>query len=103
MRETIRLFKNIIFSAILIGLVITVNSCSDENQELIVVENKKKTMFPPAFDFIECIDLFNILNAEISGQARISDANYLYLLGLYSFFENVLHIHTESSLRLSIT
>ncbi len=44
-------------------------------------------MFPPPFELIECIDLFNILNAEISGLARISDTNYLYLIGL-SFFEN---------------
>ncbi|CAF1239582.1 unnamed protein product [Rotaria sordida] len=37
-------------------------------------------MFPPPFELIECIDLFNILNAEINGLARISDINYLYLL-----------------------
>lgn len=37
-------------------------------------------MFPPPFELIECIDLFNILNAEINGLARISDTNYLYLL-----------------------
>ncbi|CAF1108289.1 unnamed protein product [Adineta ricciae] len=37
-------------------------------------------MFPPPYELIECIDLFNILNAEINGLARISDTNYLYLL-----------------------
>jgi hypothetical protein len=41
-------------------------------------------MFPPPFELIECIDLFNILNAEINGLARISDTNYLYLLGLFA-------------------
>ena len=43
-------------------------------------------MFPPPFELIECIDLFNILNAEINGLARISDINYLYLLGSYLFY-----------------
>ena len=42
-------------------------------------------MFPPPFELLECIDLFNILNAEINGLARISDTNYLYLLGLFLF------------------
>ncbi len=42
-------------------------------------------MFPPPFELLECIDLFNILNAEINGLARISDTNYLYLLGLVFF------------------
>ncbi|UJR29216.1 hypothetical protein I4U23_010430 [Adineta vaga] len=37
-------------------------------------------MFPPPYELIECINLFNILNAEINGLARISDTNYLYLL-----------------------
>lgn len=43
-------------------------------------------MFPPTFQLIESIDLFNILNAEINGLARISDPNYLYLLGLSDVF-----------------
>jgi len=37
-------------------------------------------MFPPPFELIECIDLFNIINSEINGLARVSDTNYLYLL-----------------------
>jgi len=48
-------------------------------------------MFPPPFELIECIDLFNILNADINGLARISDTNYLYLLGLFAF-KNILSI-----------
>ncbi len=60
-------------------------------------------MFPPPFELLECIDLFNILNAEIDGLARISDTNYLYLLGLFFllniFFNNLIEIF----LRLSIT
>jgi hypothetical protein len=39
-------------------------------------------MFPPTFEFIECVDLFNVLNAELHGVPRLSDRNYLYLLGL---------------------
>jgi hypothetical protein len=46
-------------------------------------------MFPPPFELLECIDLFNILNAEINGLARISDTNYLYLLGLLFCFINL--------------
>ncbi|CAF1503183.1 unnamed protein product [Adineta steineri] len=37
-------------------------------------------MFPPPYELIECIDLFNIINSEINGLARISDTNFLYLL-----------------------
>lgn len=54
-------------------------------------------MFPPAFELIECIDLFNILNAEIHGLARISDANYLYLLGLFPSYESDRRSHRRSS------
>ncbi len=46
--------------------------------------SEERTMFPPPFELIECIDLYNILNAEIHGLARISDTNYLYLLGLFA-------------------
>ena len=52
---------------------------------IVRIQHKKRIMFPPPYELIECIDLFNILNAEINGLARISDTNYLYLLGLYYF------------------
>lgn len=46
-------------------------------------------MFPPTLELIECNDLYNVLNAEIDGLARISDTNYLYLLGRFPFDRRV--------------
>jgi hypothetical protein len=53
---------------------------TDDNST--VGREKAATMFPPTFEFIECVDLFNVLNAELHGVPRLSDRNYLYLLGL---------------------
>ena len=66
-----------------IGHVVTHLSIRNEGIDTKLPQTQ--TMFPPAFELIECHDLFNILNAELNGLARISDTNYLYLLGSISF------------------
>ncbi|UJR18536.1 hypothetical protein I4U23_005443 [Adineta vaga] len=57
-------------------------------------------MFPPLFELINCNDLYNLLNAEINGLARISDRNYLYLLDCRSEKDyNESHIITAEHIK----
>ncbi|CAF1448170.1 unnamed protein product [Adineta ricciae] len=57
-------------------------------------------MFPPLFELIDCHDLYNLLNAEINGLARISDRNYLYLIDCRSKKDyNESHLITAEHLK----